>query len=232
MPPQQRNVSGQQRVFTGTDSDAVTGATTLGLWMSNLAGNDRRLLVSHGDATAIGEPSFSDDGQSIYFTAQHAHQHELHRFTPASGKLDTLYVEMRPLARPTVGSTSGGDLIAVQVGACAEFAHAGTKQPDVAVIRGVDGIQEVSLQQTIPQFAGRSLTPVGWRNNDQLAVLVRDRRCSGPGDLVIISSLTTSPTVEVIAGNVSEAAVQRMVHESTAPAPRNIVLPEDFAVPS
>jgi hypothetical protein len=222
LPLAASNVSGQSKTFTGIDVDSATGERTLGLWLSDLDGTNKRLLVSHGDATAVSDPTFSSDGRSIYFIAQHPGHFELHRFDTTTSKLDTLIENPMPIAQPVNHQMlDGASAVAVRVGPCSGVG------PTDMLVR--DGHTQVSVHAVAPQLDGLWLTPIGWQEDDQLVVLSRESGCDGPGTLWIIRSLTTRPELELVASEVSDAVVQQAPRVTPPP---KIVLDQNFTATS
>jgi hypothetical protein len=222
LPTPTPDVSGQNKTFAGIDVDSVTGERTLGLWLSDLDGANKRLLVSHGDATGVSDPTFSTDGQAIYFTAQHPGHFELHRFDTTTATLATLVESPRAIALPVSQQmTQNADVVAVRLGSCGDRAPT-----DVLVSKAGE---QVSLQASVSQFARRWLTPVEWRADNELVVLSRPDTCDGPGELLIVRSPMNDPRVELIAGSVTEARVQ---HEPFAGSRPSITLDSNFTAQS
>jgi hypothetical protein len=222
LPEVAPNVFGQNKTIAGIDVDSVTGDRTLGLWLSDLAGGNKQLLVSHGDAIAVSDPIFSSDGRAIYFTAQHPNHFELHRFDTTTSTLETLIEDPLPIRLPVSHQkTDGSRAAAVRVGSCSE------KDPtDVFVL---DGKSQVYVQKVLPSLGARWLTPVGWQADSELVVLSRMHGCTGPADLLIIRSLTLNPGVEIIATGVTDALVR---HPSVTGTTSRIVLDQNFAAQS
>jgi Lipoprotein LpqB beta-propeller domain len=222
LPEVAPNVFGQNKTFAGIDVDSVTGNRTLGLWLSDPDGTNKRLLVSHGDALAVSDPAFSSDGQAIYFTAQHPDHFELHRFDTTTSTLETLIEDPLPIGRPVSQQTTDGSrAAAVRLGSCSG------KAPTDVIVR--DAESQVSLHEFVPSLTNHWLTPVGWLADNELVVLSRMRNCTGPGDLLIIRSLMLNPIVEVAATNVTDALVR---HPSATDTANRIVLNQNFAAPS
>jgi hypothetical protein len=222
LPEVNPDVFGQSKTFAGTDIDSVTGKQTLGLWLSDIDGTNKRLLVSHGDAIAVNDPTVSADGRSVYFTAEHPGHFELHRFNTTTSTLDTLLEEQRPVALPTSHDNgTASAVVAVRIGSCHDAAPT-----EVFVLQGES---RISLHDVAPALAGRWLTPVGWRNENELVVLSRANGCADPGDLWIIRSPMTTPSLELIDTEVTGAVVQ---NELPADARSPITLNENFAAVS
>jgi hypothetical protein len=212
------DVFGQSRAFAGIDTDSATGERTLGLWLSNTDGTNKRLLVSHGDATSVSDPVFSDDGSALYFTAEHPTHFELHRFDIGTSSLETLIEDKQSIAVPTIQRRlDDTDAVAVRVGDCNN-----DKPTDVHVSTGNT---HVSLHAQVNALNDRWLTPVGWQSNDELVVLSRPTSCEGPAELLVIRSLMTTPKVDVVETNVSQAVLQRAPSDN---GPSSINLPTNF----
>ena len=222
LPSLTPDVFGGSKTFAGTDIDSLTGERTLGLWLSDTDGANKRLLVSHGDATAVNDPAFRADGQAIYFTAEHPGHFELHRFDTATSKLDTLLEDPSPILRPVSHQkTDGSYVVAMQVGSCSADA------PTNVVV--YEGESRTSLHTKVPSLRERWLTPVGWQADGELVVLSRTDSCIGPGDLLIIRSLTVDSRPELVATNVTAAVVQ---HRRATDDRSRIVLNPNFAAPT
>jgi hypothetical protein len=94
--------------MSGTFVDSQTNKRTLGVWLSNQDGNNKRLLVAHGDAIAVGDPLFSADGQSVLFTAQHPGHFELHRYQIGQTFVETLRQNKGPINQSEVKALING----------------------------------------------------------------------------------------------------------------------------
>jgi hypothetical protein len=89
-------------VVSGTYTDSVTGKKSLGVWLNDRNGSNKRLLIDHGDAVAVGEPLLSIDSKTVFFTAQHPGRYELHRYTIGSAEVRTLLEQPQPISQEVI----------------------------------------------------------------------------------------------------------------------------------
>jgi dipeptidyl aminopeptidase/acylaminoacyl peptidase len=183
--------SGDRVVSSGVDLDVETGNNALGIWIADDTGNNKRLIVSHGDALAVGEPIFNPSGDRIYFTAEHAGLFQVHRYNTADSSLETLLEGSASIDHLVVDQTSSEvDSLAVQVGSCE-----GTGATDVSMIdpqAASDSPRATSLHAAVPELREKWLTPIGWLPNHALAVMARNAGCEGPGAIWLLRTPTDS----------------------------------------
>jgi hypothetical protein len=89
-------------VVSGTYTDSVTGKKSLGVWLNDRNRSNKRLLIDHGDAVAVGEPLLSIDRKTVFFTAQHPGRYELHRYTIGSAEVHTLLEQPQPISQEVI----------------------------------------------------------------------------------------------------------------------------------
>jgi hypothetical protein len=215
------SMRGRQQVTAGTNIDPETGLSTLGLWLSDLDTGTLRLLVSHGDALDVSEPTITATGNGVFFTARHPDHFEVHNYRFTDGALSTLLETERKVSSLVVEPVAALPLAAAQIGDCT-----GTEPTDVAI---VETGRTVELSMVVPEFAGKWLEPVGWMPTRGLAVLVRPSGCAGPAELWMVRTPTTRPEASRVASGVTGAFV---VTPPPVTPPTPITLPLARQVPT
>ena len=159
---------------------AVTGTArdgTYGLWLATNLGEEPQLLAIGEDARRIFSLSFSQDGTTIYYAAQHDHRHDVHSLRLAledsEGKIrnaELKTIQSAPTAMgDVVAPLLGTHRIAYSVGSCVE--------------KKVTRVWDGSVGELGGRLADLSTEPIGWLPTGELLVLARADGCSRPGTL-------------------------------------------------
>ncbi len=180
--------AGNRVVSSGIDLDE-TNKQSLGIWIADDNGKNKKLIVSHGDAIAVGEPMFNPTGEVIYFTAEHAGLFQVHRYTTATSSLDTLLEGGTSIDSLVVDqSTSDVDSLAVRVGSCRASTPTDVKIIDPQA--NDDSPRGTSIRDNVAALREKWLTPIGWLPNHVLAVMARGEGCEGAGAIWLIRTPT------------------------------------------
>jgi hypothetical protein len=155
---------------------------TAGLFVAGNRGENPRLIAQlDAPTTLITEIGPDPSGSRVYFVHDHRngtfHVHALD--FPALALTDVIQV-VEPVAELTVGTTANA-AIAWRLGGCGGLTR--TQIASAAVV--VD-------QPTV--FAALSTEPIGWLDAQQLVLSVRAQGCTGPSDLWIWNTATSSAT--------------------------------------
>jgi hypothetical protein len=201
--------NGTQRVETDTKIDPNTGLSTLGLWLTDKATTGSQLLVSHGDALEVSEPTLSASAAGVYFIARHPDRYELHHYRFTDGGLDTVFESSLKISTLAIASPPAFPLVAMQLGACDA-----TTPTDVAVVKAG---QATYLSKQVADLAGKWLSPIGWMPERGLAVVARPSGCTGPADLWIIGAPTTNAQPTKVASGVTRALMSAPAAQEVPP---------------
>jgi len=157
---------------TGTARDG-----TYGLWLATNLGEEPQLLAIGEDARRIFSLSFSQDGTTIYYAAEHDHRYDVHALRLA---LNDSEGRIRDAELKTIQSapTAMGDVIAPLLGTHRIAYSVGSCEE-----RKVTRVWNGSVAELGGRLADLSTEPIGWLPAGELLVLVRADGCSGPGAL-------------------------------------------------
>ncbi len=191
---------------------------TLGVWLTSNEGADPRLIVRAEEAT-VHEFTFTHDGVSAFFLADHDghwHVHDiflvLPEDDPSANEFDaTIRFESSDPLSNLVVSPWGG-LWAAQEGSCGSGSR---------VVTG----EEFSLPRQLTEVEG---FPVGWLPGPRLVVASYPDGCGQPADLwVVDASVDGVSSVDLLVSGVEGAAIRAALPEP--PGPLGASSLDDFA---
>jgi hypothetical protein len=146
-----------------------------GISIANNVGKDPRKLADGERAGRIYSLAFSQDGEQLWFLADHGDHSDVHQLDIRTASLTTLANDPRPYARLVASPFTRG--YAVATDKCG------------ALVNGL-GVQPQG------RLARRSLDPVGFLSDGRLVVVARTTGCSGPGDVHVLGpGSTDSPPI-------------------------------------
>jgi hypothetical protein len=143
-----------------------------GISIASNQGKDARKLADGERAGRIFSLAFSQDGELLWFLADHGDHSDVHQLDLRTGALTTLFDDPRPYARLIASPFTRTEAIATNN--CK------------TLINGL-GVQPSG------RLAKRALEPIAFLSNGRLVVMARDAGCSGPGDVHVIGPSETDP---------------------------------------
>ena len=157
-----------------------------GISISTNQGKDPRKLAEGESAGRIYSLAFSQDGEVLWFLADHGGHSDVHQLDLRTASLTTLSENDKPYARLVASPFTR--TYAVATNKCESIVHGLGVKPTGAL-------------------AKRALHPVGFLLDGKLVVVARDSGCSGPGDVHVIGPGATDPPA--VARTVDAVAVRQ-----------------------
>lgn len=153
-----------------------------GLWLATNEGTKRQILARGEHTHEISMLTFKQDGEALFFEADHGNEHHLHRLRLSGDRgtgLDTLDKSKRGYTHIVV-SPFGGRIAWTEAGNCT----AGT--PGTLHFGGPPW---KALVKDGPGLDGRTLEAEGWLPGRKLLVTSRATGCSAaqPGNVFVLS---------------------------------------------
>jgi hypothetical protein len=146
-----------------------------GISIATNLGKDPRKLAEGERAGRIYSLAFSQDGEVLWFLADHGDHGDVHQLDLRTASLTTLATDAKPYAR----------LVASPF----------TRTYAVATNKCESLVNGLGVHPT-GRLAKQKLQPIGFLSNGALVVMARDGGCAGPGDVHVIGlSATNAPPV-------------------------------------
>jgi hypothetical protein len=157
-----------------------------GISIANNVGKDPRKLADGESAKRIFSLAFSQDGELLWFIADHGDHVDVHLLVIRTGELTTSFHNTEGYAR--VVASPFTRTTAVATSDCASLMNGLGVQPTGALLE-------------------RALEPVGFLSDGRLVVVARAKGCTGPGDVHVLGPGATDPPAVV--RNVESVAIRQ-----------------------
>ncbi|MEY2476755.1 MAG: hypothetical protein QOG87_2070 [Actinomycetota bacterium] len=157
-----------------------------GISLATNQGKDARKLADGERAGRIYSLAFSQDGEQLWFLADHGDHGDVHQLDLRTAALTTLSQANKPYARVIASAFTRTQ--AVTTNKCESLANGLGVQPS-------------------GRLAERTLEPVGFLADGRLVVLARASGCSGTGDVHVLGPGSTDPPA--LARSVESVAIRQ-----------------------
>lgn len=198
--------AGKNIIAAGVGLDGVPG-----LYLASNRGANARVITTLDDpSTSITDIAVDSSGLVLSFVHDHGDMQHIHRLSLQGLELIDYAMSSDPIGALTFGADPYSAL-AYREGDCDGIVL--TK-----LANGGSGMVMTALG-----LAGRSVSPVGWLDGQQLVVAVRDRGCDGPAEVWVIApqggGRQVLPAVEAVSVRTVLSAWGELPDDINAQAP-------------
>jgi hypothetical protein len=170
-----------------------------GIFLATNTGKDPQPLANAETAKSISALVFDEQGESLYFAADHGEHHHLHRLHIGEGRLETYAETREPISRIFV---SQDGKLAYREGSCTK----GTE----TMVRQAEG--EIHAAAAVAPF----VEPAGWLPDGGLLLIARQSSCDEAGDLRLWAG---GSSTKLLAEKVDRAAIRAAAQSPPPPPP-------------